>query len=390
MMLLTICWLGLLLAMHGSHVKKSPFIFWLVSLLAFVCALLTKVILLAVLPAFIYLLLSQSSRGTWKKLLLAAVILLGLAGLISVFAPQNRLSINFFARLWNLRRGFPYEEIPKAVLEMLFAPGRGLLVYNPILLLLPLAAVKSKSASRKALVFSFLAAGGLILAQATAYGAEWWGITWGTRFLLPVLPFLLVGLAPAVEFLLQFPKKLVRLVLYGLAGFGVLFQLGGVLVSNSAYMIDLYYVQFVPNVGGVLWSLKHAPLLAHWRLLLAGAEINFAWARLVDISPGWTAVLTTSCLLLVGVGIFFLVRSFQSRTAWKLRWWLAGAVVFGVAILPTFNADWIPGRPSIRGKPSRHYPDGGGVGARIDTRGCNPGVSLFAHQLELFPQFLPR
>jgi hypothetical protein len=334
MLLLTVTWLLLLLAIDGNSRRWQQIILWVVSFLTFICVLFTKVLLLSILPAFFYLLVNQPDRSTRKKVLLASLILFALAGLISVLAPQNRFSLEFFDRLWNLRRQFPYQEVPKAVFEMLFTPGRGLLVYTPILLLLPLAWFHATSKSRQAIIFSLLAAGGLILAQATAYGSEWWGITWSTRFLLPVLPFLIVGLAPAVEFLLGSTRRIFRFSFWGLFGVGFLIQLGGVLVSNSAYMIDLYYTQLVPDIGGILWSFRHAPLVAYWRLLFAGAEINFASARLINSSPGWVIAVTVGCLLLVGTGGVLMVRLLRGSPVVRFRRWVGGILLFGAIMLP--------------------------------------------------------
>jgi len=334
MLLLMIVFLGLLSAIQASQENKWAALYWPVSLIAFVGALFTKIILLAVLPAFIYLLLAQSKSGTWKKLLVAGVVLLALAAGISILAPQNRFSLEFFDRLWNLRRGFPYREIPSAILEMLSAPGRGLLIYNPVLILLPLAWFQSKQKSRAVWIFSIFAAGGLALAQATAYGAEWWGITWGTRFLLPILPLLVVGLAPAIDFLLHSPKKLAQVFFWGFLGLGVLFQLGGVLVSNSAYMLDLFYIQLVPDVGRVLWSFEHAPLLVHWRLLIAGAEVNFASARVFDLSTGWTTAVIAGCLFLAGVGSIFMMKALREKIPRAIRLWMAVFLIFGFIALP--------------------------------------------------------
>ncbi|MEN8240882.1 MAG: hypothetical protein ABFS17_03085 [Chloroflexota bacterium] len=334
MLLMMIVLLGLLSAMQADEENRVAALSWLVSLVAFVGALFTKIILLSVLPAFVYLLLAQSERGTWKKMLVAGGVLFALAAAISILAPQNRFSLEFFDRLWNLRRGFPYREIPRAILEMLFAPGRGLLIYNPVLFILPLAWFQSKQKSREVWIFSILAAGGLAIAQATAYGAEWWGITWGTRFLLPILPLLVVGLAPVIDFLLHSPKRLHRVIFWSFLGLGILIQLGGVLVANSAYMLDLFYVQLVPDVGRVLWSFEHAPLLAHWRLLISGAEVNFSSARLFELSAGWTTAVIAACLLLAGVGSIFIINALRKKIPGAIRSWIVAMLIFGFIALP--------------------------------------------------------
>jgi hypothetical protein len=331
MLLLAAAWLCLLLALEKHVSRNRRVVFGVFGVLAFIGALLTKVLLLAVLPAFVYLLWSRRSPGLEKMILIGGVVLLTLAAAFSVLAPQSRLSLDFFERLWRLRRGFPYREIPQALLEMLFSPGRGLLVYSPVFLLLPLAWVKAGKHHRQPVVFSLLAAAGLMLAQAAAYGSEWWGITWGTRSLLPVLPLLAAGFAPAVEHLLNSTRIITRGLLWGLAGLGALIQLGGVLVSNSAYTLDLYYTQLVPDIGEVVWSYQHAPLLAHWRLLGGGAEANSALLRVFADIPLRALVVLAGCALLVVGGIFAL-RGALTRKEGMSHWMWGLAVV--LAALP--------------------------------------------------------
>lgn len=332
MLLLTCTWLLLLKALDYRGSPKRIILYLGAGTLVFLSVLLTKVLLLAVLPAFLYLVWSEGGSASWKRVF-AGILIVLLIVAIPQFFPQSRLSLHFFERLWRIRRGFPYSEIPTALLEMLFAPGRGLLVYVPVLWLLPLGLVRASAERRNLVWFALLAAAGLMLAQAAAYGAAWWGITWGTRFLLPVLPLLAVGLAPGVELLSKSKNAAGRVVIWILFGFGILIQLGGVLVSNSVYTIDLYYSQLVPDIGEVLWSFKHAPLIAHWRLLLDGAEVSPAFVRLLSAAPLWTAAVIGSCLLLIGWAAWRLRRLLTLEDV-ELPRWQIGMVIVIAAVLP--------------------------------------------------------
>jgi hypothetical protein len=316
-------------------------------LLVFIGALFTKVLLLAVLPAFVYLAWGKRPTGFWKMTLVGLGAIVSMALLLSLLAPQNRLSLDFFERLWRLRRGFPYEDIPQALLEMLVSPAKGLLVYSPVLLLIPFGWMKNKQTGRRLVNFSLLAAAGLMLAQAAAYGSEWWSITWGTRFLLPVLPLLAAGLAPAVEFLLESRHMLAKVLLWGLALVGIIIQLGGVLVSNSAYTIELYYNQLVPDLGRVLWSIRLAPLAAHWRLLMEGAELNLAFIRCWQGSPALVAGVVGGCMLLIAGGLIAIFRVLKGKEE-KPRWlWsgvflafaLPGLLLSGYRLDPRYGAN---------------------------------------------------
>jgi hypothetical protein len=333
MLLLTASWLCFLFGLDQDTHLVWRVVFWLASLTALIGALVTKILLVAAIPAFLWLFWVKREKFSWKKVISGAVILLAVGGLFSLLMPDSRLSLNFFERFWRFRREFPYQEIPQALLEMLFTPGRGLLLYSPVLLLIPVGLVKGSPEQRRIVIYPLLAAAGLMLAQAIGYGAEWWGITWGTRFLLPVLPMLIAGLAPVVELVLDASLICPRLLFWSLSGLGILIQLGGVFLSNSVYTIDLYYTQLVPDIGDVLWSFKHAPLVAHWRLLFEGAELNLAVVRVFPISPGWVVAIIAICLLLIGLAAVVLSRIWQAKEV-RLKWGVTGLIVAGVAVLP--------------------------------------------------------
>jgi hypothetical protein len=333
MLLLTAAWLCFLFGLDQETRPVWRTVFLIIGLASLIGAMITKILLMAAVPAFLWLFWEKRDKFSWKKALLGVVVLLAVGGLFSLLMPDSRLSLGFFERFWRFRREFPYQEIPRALLEMLLTPGRGLLLYSPVLFLIPVGLVKRGPEQRRMVVFSLLAAAGLMLAQATGYGAEWWGITWGTRFLLPVLPLLIVGLAPTVDLVLDAPQVWLRLVLWSLSALGILIQLSGVLLSNSAYTIDLYYTQLVPDIGDVLWSFKHAPLIAHWRLLLAGAELNLAGVRVFLVFPGGVVAIIAICALLIAWGAVVLSLVWRKREV-RLKWWVTGLLVVGVVVLP--------------------------------------------------------
>jgi hypothetical protein len=314
MLLLTCVWLAVLLASEPGAPPRRQAAFSLLAIVFFVGVLLTKVILLAVLPGLVYLLWSRRFPTSWKKGLLGLGVFLILAFLLSLVLPPNRLTSHFFSRLWQARGWFPFDEIPTALLGMLAAPAKGLLVYNPALLLLTIAWWKSSLGGRKMIVFALLSAGGVMLAQAAAYGSRWWAITWGTRFLLPVLPLLAASLAPAIDSILASPRRILRVGFWAVFGLGAMIQLGGVLVSNSAYTIDLYYGQYVLDMGDVLWSFRHAPLIAHWRLLLEGAQPNLAFWRCFSGAAARTALIVMLFVLLIVGGLLLARRAENGRT----------------------------------------------------------------------------
>ena len=81
--------------------------------------------------------------------------------------------------------------------KLLFSPLRGLFVYSPILVLsLPGWWFFRKSYPAEAWLFAGLVGVTIGLFSAWSSGE---GLSWGSRFLIPVVPFLVILLAPLVQ-----------------------------------------------------------------------------------------------------------------------------------------------------------------------------------------------
>jgi hypothetical protein len=83
---------------------------------------------------------------------------------------------------------------------LLFSPGKSLFLYSPWLLLaVPGSAMFLRRHGRDGLLFSVLPAL-IVLLYSMKLG--WHGGSWGPRYLLPIVPFLAVAAAPAIEWCL--------------------------------------------------------------------------------------------------------------------------------------------------------------------------------------------
>ena len=189
---------------------------------------------------------------------------------------------------------------------LLVSPARGILWYSPVLLLIPLGVGWFWRRAR----WLLLSSAGVALLYWLLY-AKWYmwhgGYSWGPRFLLPVLPFLLLITAPAWQWIFA-EERWGRLGRW-LATLLVLLSLG---VQWLGMLIPFALVQdwldrtvkplFAPET---FTRLLYSPLLRQWDFI-RDDTIVFAWWRLGRDGPDWFALV----LLLAGLlgGILLLSR----------------------------------------------------------------------------------
>jgi hypothetical protein len=239
---------------------------------------------------------------------------------LQILDTNTRLNLRFFERLWRYRSEYPYEQIPAALLGMLFSPGKGLFMYSPCLLLASIPSARHNRPEKDRFLFALLALVGLLLGQATAYGSDWWNTTWGTRFLLPIIPFLILAALPWIDQALHASKRWPRYALGFLIGVSILIQLGGVLVSAASYVTDLYLEKAVPDIGLTIWQFQHAPLIQHWRLLFSGYGPDLAAWRVFPFATPLVVISVALGLAIAATSLVLLKRfSRHPITSWSRR-----------------------------------------------------------------------
>lgn len=179
---------------------------------------------------------------------------------------------------------------------LLLSPYRGLLPYNPVLLLaIPGAVMLLRREAR--LTWALLA---LIAVQALAL-ASWWswhgGILWGPRFMLPVLPLAVLLLAPVIDE--SWRRRWLKVAVAALAvvSFGI--QLLGGLYSYFPYIGYLYAHYAAPGYTSlasgladeVVYRADLSPILGHLAMALNGWPLEPAWAANGDALHALAALL---------------------------------------------------------------------------------------------------
>jgi hypothetical protein len=157
----------------------------------------------------------------------------------------------------------------QGVQGLLLSPGKSLVLFVPLALLAPwgLARLAADGRRREASLFAAISLVWLLV------HACWWtwhgGWSWGPRFLMPIVPFLIVPLGA----LWAGARRSVRTLIVALAVLGFMVELGGVMINFGDYMM------LINDEDKILFSAAYSPVWGHWRMLLAGAMPDLAWWR---------------------------------------------------------------------------------------------------------------
>lgn len=332
MCLMTLAWLCFEFAAQPGRPSRIRLLAMAAWLLIMIGVLLTKITLIVSLPAFITLAWVRRKNLTkgikhWKwgfwiiSLTIGAGILYGLVMDDLPGGFFNRLSVDFFKLVYDRIKSIPHDGFIEAFLGALISPGKGLFIYSPILVLsisslflrTPNIHIKQngENAQSDKLHYFLLPLStllGLVIVQACIYDREWWNVTWGTRFLLPVLPLLIISGLPALDHVLGSNRRLGWWCLVILSGLSLLIQLGGVLVIDPTYLSMLYekFPDLEPNP--ILWNPYYAPLIGHWRLLFSSNSLPLAWMWTFKFAPASVIITLALDILLIVISGWKLIN----------------------------------------------------------------------------------
>lgn len=206
--------------------------------------------------------------------------------------------------------------------KLLFSPLRGLFVYTPLLLLsLPGWWQLRGRNPAESWLFAGLVGVTVVLFSAWSSGE---GLSWGSRFLVPVVPLLSLCLAPLIENELfnfranppRFTRHVARVTFAGLLSLSLLIQILGVTINPWVYL-----AQIQAEFGGEFFLENTAALYDVRYSQIAGQLLNFgvensdlAWWQPVGFD-GWAFGLGLA-LILVAIWVLW---SFLTLKETELR-----------------------------------------------------------------------
>jgi hypothetical protein len=199
------------------------------------------------------------------------------------------------------------------ILGLLLSPGRGIVLYCPILLALIPALPSFFRRHRLEAIFLLL----ISLSYLLLYG-KWFmwhgGYAWGPRFLVPIVPLLIIILAPLIE---RLRGKWCG-VFWALFGLSMAIQILGLSVHFQHHQEALLETGLPLFDPITFFDSRYAQL---WGTLsvLRPENLDFAWIRVFpSLTVDWLALsINIGLLILCGWGLIFVVR--RSRTSQAQR-----------------------------------------------------------------------
>ncbi len=299
--LLGVCWLGAALCcLQWQQNRRLP---WALGCLALAAgSLAVKISAAGALPVFALALLWDARNRrfalTWRRAaLLAGVGLIGLAGVAALYAMRYGKPLPLDAYLWR----YPWGQALAVAYGLLVSPVKGILFFSPILVA---GLIGWPRLIRRKGPAAWLTIG-LTLSVLYVYGQapQWHGgqVVWGPRFVVPLLPLLILPYAEA----LSSQRTWARLWVIAWSAIGLVtqFPAGTASWSDAVWqLVSAYVDNRLVGLEGIPWY--------SWRLLprspalvqLTGwgpHQLDLAWLR--TLSDG-----TLASDLALGLGLLAL------------------------------------------------------------------------------------
>lgn len=170
-------------------------------------------------------------------------------------------------------------EVGLGLYKLLFSPLRGLFVYSPVLLL---SLIGWWLFRRRYPAEAWLFAG--LVGVTVGLFATWSsgeGLSWGSRFLVPVVPFFALCLAPIIAA----QSRLLQGVFYALLIVSIGIQLLGALINPWAYLSQLqaeFGGEFFLENTPALYDFRLSPIVGQLQMLSAS---DVAWWQHGSVNP---------------------------------------------------------------------------------------------------------
>jgi hypothetical protein len=237
------------------------------------------------------------------------------------YLPQE----NFSGILW------------QGIAGLLISPGRGLFLYAPVLLMM-LPAIPSFFRHHRA---EAALAGAIILVHLLLYG-KWFmwhgGYAWGPRFMVPTLPFFVIGMAPVIEW--------ARESIWWRRGFLVLASLSGMIqILGLSVHFELFQNRLL-DTGLPLFAPitffdpRYSPLIGQFQFLRP-ENLDFAW--ITDSRVDWPLLIVLVATVLISGWGMMRIGRLEDWKVGRLEGWKIGRLEdWKVAKCPTICPSSLP------------------------------------------------
>jgi hypothetical protein len=226
---------------------------------------------LIVLPIFVgYVIVTRRVRALrgWIALLLP----IGLAGLALAVWNWVRFGspVTVGYANWVPDTGFG-TPLLLGLYGLLISPGKGLLIYNPIVWLGVIGLIALPRRRDEAVLFILIALVSLVFYASYNFWTGGWN--WGPRYMLVLMPFLLLG---AGDWVHSHPTRLWRSALIGLSVLTLALNMPALLVDQSRYLVGFGERDPDHYLERAVLRIEDSPLTQQWPTVF---EVAAMYAR---------------------------------------------------------------------------------------------------------------
>lgn len=281
--LLTLCLLGAAYGLFVFKTERQNKYLHLAGLALFYL-LNTKISFIIVLPLFaIYFILIYSpepymfrnmaplfrNRVFWKD---GSVLIVWIAAAGVVIGLINYAQFGSVFSSGYTGKPQPFNNpLGRGLFGLLLSPGKSFFIYAPITILIFWAAVKwYRRFPKEALFFGMLF---MVMLFLHAKYFAWAGDgSWGSRYLIPMIPFFVLPVGLLFQNSLEQRKKLYKFAALSLCGIGIIIQLGGTSVYLGSYLRYIGEYPYTKDFSDPEFLHKsryepaYSPVIGHWRL----------------------------------------------------------------------------------------------------------------------------
>jgi hypothetical protein len=190
----------------------------------------------------------------------------------------------------------------RGLIGLLVSPGVGLVFFFPIAVLLPLGAMYMYKENRALfLLCTYIIITNWIYIGTLSYGGEpasWsGGVAWGPRYLIPVMPFIMILLG---SIFMHLRKRItLKAIVIGLCLVGFYINLSGILIWFQYGLMYGWYAEGLaasPNyMDTMAWLPSYSPIVLHTKALLADYVSLINPEQYIGTSTAWAAYGTAPC-----------------------------------------------------------------------------------------------
>ncbi len=295
-----------------------------VFLLLLILLFLTKVVMIIAAPAFLvafFFVHPNVKRYKERTFVIAVCSLIIFLGIVLYLLSPKATDSNIFYRfsstflhdaiarlMW-----IPHSHLLEALFAPLLSPWKGLVYYSPVCLLGLISIIRYGRKRPELFILPIAILIALLLNQALAYDSEWWTPTWGSRFLLPAIPLIIIVSLPVIEELSNKKSGMVILGCFFTAGF--LIQLPAIFF-NSAEFTSTTYTNETSFPAGYIWSIIKTPIVTQWQSISTQQPDLLLW-RTANAQPILASIIGIVALGLITVSIIYLHKIIKDHIVYS-------------------------------------------------------------------------